>query len=230
MRRLLPLLFMLIIQVATGQPNNQQQDPAEIRLEIEQFLHRQTKTLSGQKIVNVGKVDSRLNLAKCMQLEFFLPTGSRIWGKTSVGVRCTSPTPWTIYVQVEVKIMADYIVTATQILQGQQIQALHLTKLKGDLSALPPDVVTDEAQAVGKTSNIFLRSGVPLRMDALRNQITVQLGQTVSLISSGRNFQVTTEGQALTNASEGQSVQVRTLSGQVVRGTAKSNGIVEVSH
>ena len=229
-RRLLPLLFMFITQAGSGQPSTQQQDPAEIRLIAEQFLRTQAIGLSGQKIVNIGKIDPRLNLAACMQLEPFLPSGSRAWGRTSLGIRCTSPTPWTIYIQAEVKIVADYIVTATQISQGQQVQALHLTKLRGDLSALPPDVVTDETQAVGKTSNIFLRSGVPLRMDTLRNQITVQQGQAVRLISTGPNFQVTTEGQALANASEGQSVQVRILSGQVIRGTAKSNGIVEVAY
>lgn len=221
---------MLITQVGTGQPNNQQQDPAEIRLAVEQFLHTQTKELYGQKIAHVGKIDSRVNLVKCMQLELFLPAGSCAWGKHLQDVRCTSPTPWTIYVQVEVKIVADYIVTATQISQGQQIQTLHLTKLRGDPSSLPPDIVTDETQTVGKISNIFLHSGAPLRMDALRNQITAQQGQTVRLISTGPNFQVTTEGRALANASDGQSMQVRTLLDQVTRGTAKSNGIVEVTY
>lgn len=219
---------MLITQAGTAQPNNQQQDSAEIRLAVEQFFRAQTIGLSGQKIVNVGKIDSRLNLAACTQLEPFLPSGSHAWGKTSVGVRCTSPVQWTIYIQVEVKIVADYIVTATQISQGQQIQASNLTKLRGDLSYLPSDVVTDETQAIGKTANISLRSGVALRMDSLRNQLAVQQGQAVRLISTGPHFQVATEGRALTNASEGQSVQVRTLSGQVIRGTAKSSGIVEV--
>ena len=230
MRRLLPLLFMLFTQVGTGQPNNQQQDSAEIRLAVEQFFRAQTIGISGEKIVNVGKIDSRLNLARCMQLEPFLPSGSRAWGKTSVGVRCTSPKQWTIYIQVEVNVVADYIVTASQISQGQQIQASNLTKLRGDLSYLPADVVTDETQAIGKTANISLRSGVALRMDSIRNQLAIQQGQAVRLISTGSNFQVATEGRALTNAGEGQTVQVRTLSGQVISGTAKSSGIVEVTY
>jgi flagella basal body P-ring formation protein FlgA len=228
MRRLLPLLFILFTQAGTGQPSIQQQDFAEIRLAVEQFFLTQTIRVSGQKIINVGKIDSRLNLAACAQPEPFLPTGSRAWGKTTVGVRCTSPTQWTIYIQVEIKIIADYIVTTTQISQGQQIQTSNLTKLRGDLSYLPSDVVIDETQAIGKTANISLRSGVALRMDSLRNQLAVQQGQAVRLISTGPNFQVATEGQALSNASEGQAVQVRTLSGQVIRGTAKSSGIVEV--
>lgn len=67
-------------------------------------------------------------------------------------------------------------------------------------------------------------------MDALRNQNAIQQGQVVKLISIGPNFQVTTEGRSLTNASEGQTVQVRILSGQIINGTAKPNGIVEVAY
>lgn len=230
MRKTFPLFIMLITQAVTGQTNNQPQDLVEIRLAVEQFLQAQSIGLSGQKIINVGKIDSRLKLAACAQPEPFLPSGSRAWGNTTVGVRCTSPKQWTIYIQVEVKIVADYIVTATQISQGQQIHASNLTKLSGDLSSLPSDVVTDEIQAIGKTANISLRSGVALRRDSLRNALVILQGQAVRLISTGTNFQVTTEGRALTNASEGQTVQVKTLSGQVIRGTAKSSGIVEVTN
>lgn len=219
---------MLLTQACNGQPSIQQQDRTEIKLTIEKFLLEQVSGISGEKIINIGKIDPRLNLNACTQLEPFLPLGSRIWGKTTAGVRCVTPTKWTIYLQVEVKITSDYIVTATEITKGQQINASNLTKLKGDLSFLPSTVITDETQAIGKISSIFLSSGIPLRMDALRNQNAVQQGQIVKLISNGPNFQVATEGRVLTNASEGQAVQVRTLSGQIISGTAKLGGIVEV--
>ena len=230
MRRLLPLLFMFLAPAWANQLSTQQQDPAEIKSRTEEFLLRQVSGISGQKIITIGKIDPRLNLASCMQLEPFLPSGSRIWGKTTIGVRCPSPTPWTIYLQVEIKIIGNYIVTATKVTQGQQIQASNLTKLKGDLSLLPSNVITDETQAIGKISSIFLNSGTPLRMDALRNQNAIQQGQVVRLISTGPNFQVATEGRALTNASEGQTVQVRILSGHIISGTVKPSGIVEVAY
>ena len=37
---------------------------------------------------NVGALDSRLKLAPCAQVQVYLPLGSRLWGRTRVGVRC----------------------------------------------------------------------------------------------------------------------------------------------
>jgi flagella basal body P-ring formation protein FlgA len=41
---------------------------------------------------------------------------------------------------------------------------------------------------------------------------------------------VSTDGQALNSASEGQMVKVKINSGQVLSGTAKAGGIVEVNN
>jgi hypothetical protein len=38
--------------------------------------------------VEVGALDRRLTLAPCAQVEPYLPAGSRLWGKTRVGLRC----------------------------------------------------------------------------------------------------------------------------------------------
>jgi flagella basal body P-ring formation protein FlgA len=49
-------------------------------------------------------------------------------------------------------------------------------------------------------------------------------------ISNGPGFTVSSSGKALTNALEGQLVQVRTDSGQTVSGIARAGGVVEISH
>jgi flagella basal body P-ring formation protein FlgA len=59
---------------------------------------------------------------------------------------------------------------------------------------------------------------------------TIVQGQTVRTVSKGTGFSVTSEGKALNNANEGQIVQVRTSSGQVLSGFARVGGIVEVAH
>jgi flagellar basal body P-ring formation protein FlgA len=50
----------------------------------------------------------------------------------------------------------------------------------------------------------------------------------VKVVTHGRGFSVASEGRALSNGSEGQTVQARTPAGQVVSGLARAGGVVEV--
>jgi flagellar basal body P-ring formation protein FlgA len=222
------LLLMLPFKFAASQTPELRQDPAKISRNVEQFLRNQTIGLPGQVIVSVGNIDSRLNLKDCLSPEPFLPQGSRAWGKTTIGVRCTAPTSWTVYVQATVKIIGDYIATLAPLAQGKVIDANDIVKLEGDLTSLPAGIITNEFQAIGRTLAVSLASGTPLRFDALRNQFAVQQGQIIRLVSIGPGFRVSTEARALANANDGHIVQVKTTSGQLITGVAKAGGVVEV--
>jgi flagellar basal body P-ring formation protein FlgA len=208
----------------------QRQDTSTVRQTVEQFLRVQTAGLPGEVNISVGNVDARTNLPQCAEPQAFMPNGSRIWGKTTVGVRCTTPSPWTIYVAATVQVIGEYVITAAPLAQGHMVGASDVVKIKGDLTSLPNSIITDANQAIGRTVAISLPSGAPLRSDSLRTQPAVQQGQSVRVVSSGPGFRVSTEARALNNASEGQIAQARTASGQVVSGIAKSGGIVEVGY
>lgn len=222
--------FWLLAGTAAAQPPVPHQDTGVLRKNVEQFLRMQTTGLPGEVKVAVGSVDKRLNLPACAAPEPFLPNGSRVWGKTTVGVRCTAPSPWTVYISATVRVIADYIVTAAPLAQGQLLGSNDIANVKGDLTSLPPGILTDTSQAVGRTVAISLAAGIPLRNDALRTQQVVQQGQTVRLVSTGPGFRVSAEARALNNAAEGQIAQARTASGQVISGVAKTSGVVEVTY
>ncbi len=206
------------------------QDAGMLRIAAEHFLKVQTTGLPGKIDITVTPADSRLNLPACAALEPFLPPGGRVWGKTTVGMRCNAPSPWTIYMQAHVRVTGDYFATAAPLRQGQSIGQNDLVKQQGDLTALPPGIVTDPAQAIGRTLTVSLGAGTPLRLDALRAQQAVQQGQVVKVISTGPGFSVSAEARALAGGAEGQIVQARTASGQVVSGVAKAGGVVEVTY
>jgi flagellar basal body P-ring formation protein FlgA len=226
-----PLLFAAFCMLGTtAAAQTPRQDPAVLRHAVEQFLRVQTSGLPGQVNLNIGQVDARTTLPNCAAPEPFLPKGSRLWGKTTVGIRCTAPSPWTIYVAATVQVVADYLVTATPLAQGQPVGPNDLAKIKGDLTTLPVGIITDASQAIGRTVSVSLPAGTPLRNDALRSQQAVQQGQTVRVTSIGPGFTVSAEARALNNAAEGQVAQARTASGQVVSGVAKAGGIIEVTY
>ncbi|GAC1427495.1 MAG: flagellar basal body P-ring formation chaperone FlgA [Burkholderiaceae bacterium] len=215
--------------VAHGQTPGRQ-DPLVVRQAVEQFLMRQATGLPGEVTIEIGQLDTRLAIPACLQPEPFMVHGSRLWGKTSVGVRCVAPSPWTVYVTANVHVMAEYVVAAAPLSQGHTVTPSDIARLRGDLSMLPAGVLTDPALAVGRTTMSSVQLGAPLRQDTLRTQQAVQMGQTIRLRSSGPGFSVSTEARALNSAAEGQTVQAKTPNGQFISGIAKAGGVLEVAY
>jgi flagella basal body P-ring formation protein FlgA len=224
---LIPLLAQAAPQSAPTVPVRQ--DGNALRAVVEQFLLAQAAGSPGEVSVKVGAVDPRTALAGCPAPEAFLNPGARAWGKTTVGVRCTAPSNWTIYIQAQVNVKANYVAAAVPLAQGQAVEGSQLMLVKGDIAAMPNGIITDMAQAIGRTPTVSLAAGTPLRLDTLRSKPVVQQNQAVRLVLNGNGFNVSAEGRAIGTAGEGQVVQVRTPSGTVVSGTAKAGGMVEVA-
>jgi flagella basal body P-ring formation protein FlgA len=207
----------------------QYQEIPLIKNAVENFIYNNTANLSGQIIANVDKIDQHLSLPKCPELEPFLPTGSRLWGKTSVGVRCNSQSAtWTIYVQAEVSVMANVLHIARPISTGQALTHEDITLQNVNLTQMPDGIFTNAAQVIGKVATTNLTAGQPLRPQMLRAPYVILRGQKVSLVAQGRGFSVSSEGQALSDAAEGQVIQVRNKSGKITSGIARINSIVEI--
>lgn len=225
------IVFLSVPAAASASASaNAKQDHGLIQDVALNFLRTQSAGLPGQVDITLGAIDARVNLPVCAALEPALPPGSRPWGNTTVIVRCSVPSPWTIYVRATVKVVADYVVSTRPLTQGHILSPADLAIRSGDLTQLPPGIVTDLNQATGRALTGSLPFGSPVRQDMLRAQAAVIQNQNVKLISSGPGFSVSGEGKALNNAAEGQLVQVRSASGSVVSGIARAGAIVVVSY
>jgi flagella basal body P-ring formation protein FlgA len=222
------LLLTSSFALAQPAPAAPRQDLAALKSVVEQYLKIQSAGLPGAASIEVGAIDPRMSLAACPAPQAFQQPGARAWGKTTVGVRCAAPSAWTVYIQASVSVQGDYVAAAVPLAQGQTIQQSQLVLMKGDLASMPNGVVTDMAQAVGRSSTVSLPSGAPLRLDALKSKPVVQQGQLVRVVSSGAGFKVSAEARAIGTASEGQVVQVRTPAGAIISGVAQAGGLVEV--
>ena len=200
-----------------------------VKSKITEFLETQAMGYPGKVSVHAGAIDPNMKLAQCPDIQVFLPAGSRAWGKTSVGVRCNAPSIWTIYVQATVNVVAQYLVAAAPLAQGQVVTSQDLLFESGDLTQLPAGVFMDQAQAIGRLVNISMSAGTVLRQEMLKISPVVQQGQTVMLATIGKGFSVSAEGRAMSKANEGQIVQVKVASGQIVTGIARNGGQVEVN-
>ncbi|WP_260865713.1 flagellar basal body P-ring formation chaperone FlgA [Burkholderia gladioli] len=204
-----------------------QQDPEAIRQAALAFLRQQTAGLPGKAIVTVAPAFPR-GLAACTGLEPFLPTGARLWGRTTVGVRCAGAKPWTLYLQSKISVQGTYYVAARALSPGEVLTAADLVAHDGDLTQLPLAIITDPGQAVGGTSLVRVAAGLPLRQDMLRSASSVTIGQTVRVVAAGKGFTISSEGSVMNNAGPGQQVRVRLAAGQIVTAVVKDSGTVEI--
>jgi flagellar basal body P-ring formation protein FlgA len=202
-------------------------DSAAVADAAERFAQIQTAGLPGKVAVVMGKIDVSQRPA-CTAHEAYFPSGSRLRGRTHIGVRCLSPVRWSVLVPVEIIITGDYITTSRPLVAGQTLQDGDLSVASGDLGKLPTGVVTDPRMAVGKTLRNSLGIGEPLRNDHLLAPLLIRQGQSVRVISRGMGFAVSSEGKAINSAAEGQIAQVRMASGQTINGVVKADGSVEV--
>ncbi len=220
---LLPILLLLSLPAWAGA----QQNHAEIRAAVETFVRAQTSALPGQVTVKVGEIDRRIALPVCLELEVFLPPGGQLLGNGTVGVRCPADKKaWKLFVPVHVTCITNLLIANKPLQQGQVLRAEDLASQGGELAQT--GILTDPVQAVGKILKYSIGAGQVLKQDMLRAPYAVMQGQTVQLQVEGAGFRIHSEGHALNNAAEGQSVRVRVSSDQVVSGTAHSDGTVEV--
>lgn len=223
------LLVALALLLLPALPVQARQDPVPVRAEVNRFLDLQSRSLPGEVRIQVGEFNGDNGLVPCVQLEAFLPAGARAWGRVSVGVRCLAPAPWTAYVPAEVRVKGLYLVSTGPIAAGQILGPADIRREAGELTAQAADVLTEPSQAVGHAARVSLAGGRPLVASHLRLPPAVLQGQPVKVVSRGAGFQVANDGVALSSAADGQAAQVRLANGQVVRGTARNGGIVEIT-
>lgn len=224
MKKLL-LLACLLLECAVA--SAAAQDHAKIRSVVDAFVQQQTAALPGKASYKIEEMDRRIALAECARLEAYLPAGSQLIGKTAVGVRCLDKDGWSIFIPVQVKLSLDLLVSARQLPLGHTLREDDLARQTTETTQISG--FTAPGQVVGKVLRYGIAAGQVLREDMLRQPYSVTQGQVVQLVVHGRGFSIRSEGVALNNASEGQSVQVRVAAGRVVGGVARADGTVEVA-
>ena len=227
MKNLILIGFLLLHSlVASATPDAATQDHTQIRSVAIAFVQQQSAAFPGKVTYKVDEIDPRIAMPSCAQLEAFLPAGSQFVGKTSIGVRCVAKHGWNIFIPVQINVSRSLLISAQQLPLGHILQEQDLSILTTETSLT--EGFTDPKQVLGKVLRYGIAAGQVLREDMLRLPFSVTQGQIVKLIAQGDGFNIRSEGAALSNASEGQSVQVRIASGRVIGGVAHDNGIVEI--
>lgn len=176
-----------------------------------------------------GRLDARLRLAPCQQIEPYLPPGLVPWGRTRVGLRCVSgPVAWNVYLPVTVKVWRKAVVSTTALAAGAELSTADLQVAEVDVAGSSAAVFTDTSRLLGRRLVNGIGAGAALRADNLRVRQWFAAGDKVTLVYRGDGFEASTDGQALNSGLEGQAVRVRVTSGQVITGLPIGENRVEV--
>ncbi len=180
--------------------------------------------------VQAGPLDSRLKLPACGQaLQAFVPPGARLTGNATVGVRCTGPKPWKLYVPVRTAIVGPVVVAARHLVVGETLSVDALTIEQRDTGPLRKGYLADPDLAVGQTVKRAIPAGAVVVPSALKASTAIARGQSVTLSAAGSGLDIRMAGRALADGAVGQRIPVRNLSsGRVVEGLVRSPELVEV--
>ncbi|MFO1216908.1 MAG: flagellar basal body P-ring formation chaperone FlgA [Burkholderiaceae bacterium] len=179
--------------------------------------------------VDLGALDTRLKLAPCARISPYLPSGTKLWGASRIGVRCDEGARWNVYLPVRVKVYAQAVVLRQPLAAGTVIEPAHLAQAEVDLAAEPAPVLRREADVLGRALARPLASGAAVRQSDLRARQWFAAGDVVRIVARGAGYAVVSEGQALAPGLEGQTSRVRTEGGRIVTGRASGPRQLELT-
>ncbi|VAX04259.1 hypothetical protein MNBD_GAMMA20-1045 [hydrothermal vent metagenome] len=230
----LPLLVIVSLLPAMAlatTPTPQYQSLTSLHEVARDFLRSQIPLESGNSHeIHLGRLDSRLRLGFCeIGLQAFVPAGSRLQGKLTVGVQCPGGKPWTVYIPANIRVFGDVLTTSRPISRGDAITRADIISRRQEISTLSHGYYRQTEEIIGKLAMRSLPAGTPLTPRMLKARLLVRRGDDVTILANTGFLQVRSKGKALQNAAQGERITVRnTRSKRIIEGIAIKAGTVQV--
>ena len=177
--------------------------------------------------VTVGELDSRLKLAPCPRVEPYIPVGTRLWGKTRLGLRCLDGvTKWNVFLPVTVKAYGAAWVIKGNVASGAVLTEADAIETEVDWAEEVSPIASSPAQWVGQVAVRALTTGQALRQGMIRPAQVFQAGAQIRVVAKGAGFQISSDGQAMSAGVVGQPARVRMDGGRVMSGVVLDNRTV----
>lgn len=170
--------------------------------------------------INVGRIDSRLQLSACddnLTLKINEPPHHA--RNITVKVSCMNKKRWTIYIPVSIDIYANVLVSTRSLQRGDILTQDDLEFKRMNISSIGRGHVEDLSRILGMEMKRPLRPGDVVRLPHLNKPDIVRKGQIVVVSSSSRFLRVETSGIALVNGYLGERIRVK---------NERSNRVVDV--
>jgi len=235
------LKFLLLVGLASTSAAAQQTVPSATEhamrawaQQTHDWLEQQLAATVGQEQglrpeVVMGSLDSRLRLAHCARVQPYLPTGTRLWGRTRVGLRCTEgPVAWHVFVPVTIRAWGPAWSVSQPVLAGTRLSENLVEQVEIDWAAGVTPALSSPTEWLGLEASRNLVPGQVLRRGMVRAPQVFSAGTQVKVLLRGQGFQLVASGSALSHGHLGQPARVRMPNRKVLTGTVVDAETVEI--
>lgn len=232
LRRCAAIALAMALQWVAGAAWAQAQSGAELQSTAQNWLRTAVASAQPSALrmeVSIGGVDSRLKLAPCANVEAYLPVGSRLWGKTRVGLRCVDGmVRWNVSVPATVNAFGNAWVVKGHVPAGAVLTDADVLQVEVDWAEEASPVLQDRAAWAGQVATRLLTTGQTLRQGMVKPAQVFQAGAQVRVVAQGVGFQISGDGQALSAGVLGQPARVRMENGRVASGVVLDSRTIKI--
>ena len=201
--------------------------PPDIDVAIKRFVARNPMVAGMQ--TEVEYIDQNPTIQACPEkIEVGSQPGIRLWGRTSVQLRCRK-LAWTYNLAIRVRVIGDYVVAGRYLQGNVKVAQGELRVVPGDLTDLTDDVLRSVKDGYNRILVRPVQAGMPIGLNDLREPAVIAIGDPVRILISGKDFEVTGEGVAQTSGMVGDTVKVKLYDGQTISGKILRAGVVVVN-
>jgi len=202
--------------------------PLEVQNNIRRFIQKSPTVLGFR--TEVDFLDPSMNLPSCQggSIEVLSAPNVRLWGRSLVQVRCLKAA-WLYNIPLMIRVYGDYVVSTRYLQPGNRLSSSDMRIINGDLTSVPDDVIRTPKEADDRVLTRPIQMGMPIGLNDLRETAVIKIGDPVTILLKGRDFQVTGSGVAQSQGMINDMVRVRLNDGQVLQGKIIRPGVVEMT-
>ncbi|MBT2987879.1 MAG: flagella basal body P-ring formation protein FlgA [gamma proteobacterium symbiont of Ctena orbiculata] len=225
------LALLLLTAAASVAAGNEESHPhTAIIAAVKAYLLQTVADGNSQAKIEVTPLDHRLKLRQCdTPLQAFSPPGGSKMGRTSVGIRCENPAPWSIYVSARVALEIPVVSAIRDLARGQAITRADVTLKTMDTTRLLRGYYDSIDEVVGRTLKRRLTRGKAVTPSLLVVQKTIKRGEQVTIVAATGTIEVRMQGKAMNNGNPGDLIPVVNVkSKKKLQARVVSEGLVRV--
>lgn len=225
-------LLILFIGVISTTCHAENQSVKSIEQFAIKYLSEKIPEVPNVKVnIKISQLDPRLKLEKCGEnkMEGFLPHGQSPLQVSTVGVRCTGPKPWKLFVPVNLTITTKVVVNQRPLTRGAMLTEKDLSLVEVSVNKLQQGYFQDPKALIGLIVTQPLGPSMVIGPNHIRVPNVVKRGDPVSISAKIEGIAVSAKGVALMNGTMGETIKVRsTTSPKIIEAKVTGKQQVEV--